>query len=398
MSEAVSLPKNRLTSVDAYRGMVMLLMLGEMLHLRQVSNALPGNGFWEKLAWHQTHVEWVGCTLHDLIQPSFSMLVGLVLPFSLASREKRGDSTRSQVLHALLRSIVLVFLGIFLRSLGKTQTNFTFDDTLTQIGLSYFWLFLLGRTNWKVQLVALLVIVAGYWGWFAMRPLPGEAFDWAAVGVSEEWREKYALTGFSAHWNKNSNPAWAFDVWWMNLFPRQNPFTHSGGGYCTLSFIPTLGTMLIGLLAGGWLKSTTTSGKKLLGLVLASGVCFGIALAVHMYDICPIVKRIWTPAWVFYSGGWCLAILSAYYLVIEIGGWSKWAFPLIVVGSNSIAAYCSEWMVIGPIRDALLRHFGEKPYLIFGAAYQPLLQGAAILLVIWLILLWMYRRKIFIRI
>lgn len=398
MSEAISLPKNRLTSVDAYRGMVMFLMLAEVLHLGGIAKALPESQVWKFLAWHQHHVEWVGCTLHDLIQPSFSLLVGLVLPFSLASREKRGDSTRSQILHALLRSVLLVFLGIFLRSLGKPQTNFTFDDTLTQIGLGYFWLFLLGRTSWKIQLAALVVIVAGYWGWFAMSPLPAADFDWAAVGVTEEWREKHALSGFSAHWNKNSNPAWAFDVWWMNLFPRQAPFTHSGGGYCTLSFIPTLGTMLIGLLAGGWLQSSATHGKKLLGLVLASGVCFGIAFAAHKYDVCPIVKRIWTPSWVFYSGGWCLAILSVFYLVVEIGGWKKWAFPLIVIGSNSIVAYCSEWILVGPIRDALVRHLGEKPFLLLGEVYQPLIQGGAVLLVIWLILLWMNRRGIFVRI
>jgi len=110
------------------------------------------------------------------------------------------------------------------------------------------------------------------------------------------------------------------------------------------------------------------------------------------------VKRIWTPSWVFYSGGWCLAILSAFYLVVEIGGWKKWAFPLIVIGSNSIVAYCSEWILVGPIRDALVRHLGEKPFLLLGEVYQPLIQGGAVLLVIWLILLWMNRREIFVRI
>ena len=58
------------------------------------------------------------------------------------------------------------------------------------------------------------------------------------------------LGGFAAHWNKNSNLAWAFDVWFLNLFPREQPFVFNGGGYATLSFIPTLGTMILGLLAG----------------------------------------------------------------------------------------------------------------------------------------------------
>src|SRR5690348_2147001 len=82
----------RLGSLDAYRGLVMFLMMAEVLELRRVARALPGNGFWAFLAHHQSHVEWVGCSLHDLIQPSFSFLVGVALPFSLASRKARGQS------------------------------------------------------------------------------------------------------------------------------------------------------------------------------------------------------------------------------------------------------------------------------------------------------------------
>ena len=164
MTTTTELPSHRLTSIDAYRGTVMFLMLAEVLHLDHMKDAFPESGFWKFLAFHQSHIPWVGCTLHDLIQPSFTMLVGVVMPFSLASRTQRGESTIAMTLHALWRSVLLVFLGIFLRSLGKDQTNFTFDDTLTQIGLGYFWLFLLGRTNWKVQLAALVVILVGYWG------------------------------------------------------------------------------------------------------------------------------------------------------------------------------------------------------------------------------------------
>lgn len=299
-------------------------------------------------------------------------------------------------LHALLRSVLLVSLGIFLRSLGREQTNFTFDDTLTQIGLGYFFLFLLGRTNWKIQLIAFLAIIVGYWGLFARYPLPGPDFDWAKAGVPADW--EHHLKGFSAHWNKNTNPAWSFDVWWMNLFPRSEPFTHSGGGYCTLSFIPTLATMLLGLLTGEWLKSDNEPLRKVVGLVVASVACFGIALAAAHFDICPIVKRIWTPSWVFFAGGWSLAILATYYTIIDVAGIQKWALPVIVIGSNSIVAYCSEWVLYGPIRAALDRHLGTKPFEIAGAAYEPLLHGAAVLLVVWLILFWLYRRKIFVRI
>ena len=69
----------RLTSVDAYRGFVMFLMMAEVLHLSRVARALPESGLWKFLAYHQSHVEWIGCSLHDLIQPSFSFLVGVAL-------------------------------------------------------------------------------------------------------------------------------------------------------------------------------------------------------------------------------------------------------------------------------------------------------------------------------
>jgi predicted acyltransferase len=109
----------RLASVDAYRGLVMFLMMAEALHLASVSAAHPESPVWRFLALHQTHVQWAGCTLHDLIQPSFSLLVGVALPFSLAGRLARGQTLGHASLHATWRALVLVLLGIFLRSMGR---------------------------------------------------------------------------------------------------------------------------------------------------------------------------------------------------------------------------------------------------------------------------------------
>ncbi len=109
-------PPPRLASIDAYRGLVMFLMMAEVLNFREVAKNLPGNTVWELLHHHQSHVPWVGCSLHDLIQPSFSFLVGVALPFSLASRLARGQSKARMTAHALWRSLILVVLGVFLRS------------------------------------------------------------------------------------------------------------------------------------------------------------------------------------------------------------------------------------------------------------------------------------------
>ena len=82
---------SRITSIDAYRGFVMFLMLAEAMRLWTVSRAFPGSAFWSLVAYHTTHVPWQGCSLHDLIQPAFSFLAGASLPFSIASRRNRGE-------------------------------------------------------------------------------------------------------------------------------------------------------------------------------------------------------------------------------------------------------------------------------------------------------------------
>lgn len=387
---------DRLASLDAYRGFVMLLMMAEVLHLSRVARALPDSGFWRLLGWHQSHVEWIGCSLHDLIQPSFSFLVGVALPFSLISRQQQGQSKAQMLRHACQRALILIFLGIFLRSVNRQMTYFTFEDTLTQIGLGYVFLFLLGWQTVRVQWLALGVILVGYWLAFALYPLPPADFDLTWVGVPKDW--PHLLTGFAAHWNKNMNFAAWFDQWFLNLFPREKPFVFNGGGYLTLSFIPTLGTMVLGLLAGGVLRSDRSHRDKAKWFVIAGLVGLASGWLIGWLGICPVVKRIWTPSWVLFSGGWCFLLLAGFYAVLDWRGQRRWAFPLLVIGMNSIAAYCIAELWGGFMTAMLKRHFGQNTFKVLGEAYEPLLLGAGVLLIYWLMLFWMYRKKIFIRI
>jgi heparan-alpha-glucosaminide N-acetyltransferase len=395
MSDQPASAPPRLASIDAYRGSVMILMMAEVLGLQRVAAALPESGAWRFLAEQQTHVEWRGCSLHDMIQPSFSFLVGVALPFSMAGRARRGETFRESFGHAAWRAFALIFLGIWLRSIGRHPTNFTFEDTLSQIGLGYLPLFLLGLGSNRLRWGAFVALVVGYWAAFAAYALPGDGFDWKGVGVPPDW--PFHEHGFSAHWDKNSNLAWAFDRWFLNLFPRERAFVANKGGYATLSFIPTLATMLLGAIAGDWLRAGWTARRKVLTLVGAGGVGILLGLALERLGLCPIVKRIWTPSWVLFSGGICLSTLAAFFVALDLGGPQGWSYPLRVVGRNSIAAYVLAHLVEDLIKDSTRTVFGLDAFSRWGP-YQSLASGAVVLGVLWFILYWMDRRRLYLKI
>jgi predicted acyltransferase len=385
----------RITFVDVYRGFVMFLMMGEVLSFEKVSKALPDSGFWQFLSFHQSHVEWVGCSLHDMIQPSFSFLVGVALRYSIAARESKGESFNTMLFHAIRRALILILLGIFLRSMWSKQTNFTFEDTLTQIGLGYVFLFLLGFRSFKVIIISLIAILVGYFAAFALTPSVFSTNS-EAIGVPQNWSQN--LTGFMSHWNKNTNFAANFDVWFMNLFPRESTYLYNEGGYLTLSFIPTLGTMILGLIAGRELKSDSEPKAKVFTFFKwGMGLLLG-GLALHFLGVCPIVKRIWTPSWVLLSGGNCFLFLALFYDLVDVLQTKKWYYFLLVIGANSIAAYVIAHTVDGFISKSLYIHLGKNYADFLGTAYSPFVHGFWVLLFEWLILYWMYKRKIFIKI
>ena len=391
---AVAVPP-RNVAVDAYRGLVMLLMMGEVMQFAHVAANYPNSLFWHILGYNQSHVEWAGMSLHDTIQPGFTFLVGVALPYSIASRVKQGQGFAHQLLHTMWRSLLLIALGIFLRSTNSTQTNFTFEDTLTQIGLGYTFAWLLAHCRPRWQWAALGTLLFGYWLAWALYPAPGANFNWQAVGVPQNW--SYNFTGFLSHWNKNSNLGQAFDVWFLNLLPRPSRFLYNGGGYLTLSFIPTLGTMLLGLRAGDWFRAATPKIPMKKFIIAAVALC-AAGLLLHFAHICPIVKRIWTPAWTLWSGGVCFAFLAVFSWIIDVKQFKRWAFPLIVVGMNSIAAYLIAHLWEEFIINNLHINLGFGIFQIFGQGLEPFVLGFTVMMVYWLVLYWMWRKRLFIRI
>jgi heparan-alpha-glucosaminide N-acetyltransferase len=392
---AASPPAPRLVSLDAYRGFVMLLMASDGLAFSKVAEHFPSSGFWHFLGYQTEHAKWAGCTLWDLIQPSFMFMVGVALPFSLSSRRAKGQKPLPMILHTLWRGFFLAWLGIFLRSTHHLQANYTFEDVLTQIGLGYPILVLLAFTGPRTQLLAALGILVAYWAAFALFPVPSADFDYASVGVPATWPH---LHGFAAHWDKNTNfAAWA-DQWFLNLFPRAKPFVFNDGGYLTLNFVPSLATMLFGLLAGQWIRSEAPAIAKARGLVVTGVAALLLGLLLDWLGLCPIVKRIWSPSWAIFSTGWVCLILAFFYHTIDVREIKGWAFPLVVVGMNSIVMYCMDHLIDGFIIESFKIHLGRNIFTFLGEAYAETFELVALLFVLWLICYWLYRRRIFIRI
>jgi heparan-alpha-glucosaminide N-acetyltransferase len=405
-------PPARLVSLDAYRGFIMLVMASGGFAFAQVAKKhFADNTWWQLLAYQFDHVAWTGCAFWDLIQPSFMFMVGVAIPYSHASRVAKGQSTVTIAAHVIYRSLVLILLGIFLSSNGSGQTHFTFVNVLTQIGLGYAFVYVLLGRSLVFQLLILGTILAGYWYLFFAQTVRGPGYSILTTGPHDQ---ELWFSGLFAHWNKNANFAAEFDYWFLNLFPRAKPFDYNEGGYQTLNFVPSMATMILGLMAGELLRSDRRPSAKFLFLFGAGALCLVVGLVLN-YTICPSVKRIWTPTWAVFSAGWTLWMLAGFYLIIDVLGYRRWAFPLVVVGMNSIAMYCMaqllkpwigrtlkthldwgyQWLVQTTEPDSMWRtDFG--PHL-FGGTYGPIVQSVAVLSVLWLVCLWMYRRGIFLR-
>ncbi len=400
MQESFALSRQeRLISLDAYRGFVMLAMVSSGFGFKEVASHLRESRFWSFLAFQFTHVEWQGCSFWDLIQPSFMFMVGVALPYSYARRKVRGQTYAQMVIHAAYRSCVLILLGTTLLMLLGNWINFklpkkfniNFYDILSQIGLSYFFVFfLVGRKPW-IQSLWILGILTGYWLAFFLYPLPGPDFNFALVGGAAD-SQRYS--GLFAHWNKNTNFAWAVDRWFLNLFPRSDPYYYHQNGLQTLNFIPSIATMVLGIMAGELLRSSKEMKVKLKLLLLGGAVCLigGLLLGC---TLCPIVKAIWTPSWTLFSAGWTFWLLAFFYGIIDIRGWSRWVFPLEVVGLNSISIYCL-YRLIDDRTLSFLRFLLGKG--ISGSVYGPIWLSVGFMVVLWGIAWCQYRRRLFIRI
>ena len=404
----------RLVSLDAYRGLIMMALAASGFGIAQLAR-LPESApiwtvfdykIWQQIGFHFTHPEWasdfqtMGVAFWDLIQPAFMFMVGVSMPYSYSRREEQGSSGPGMFFHAVCRAVILVLLGVFLQSQNTDKTNWVFVNVLSQIGLGYVFLYLCLRRKFVVQLIIFVLILGGYWGYFKTYT-PAEDYDYASVSAAPAT----VYEGNFASWSKNANAAHEFDVWFLNQFPQpgDSDFTHNGGGYLTLNFVPSIATMLLGLMAGQLLRTPRSWWKKTGSLILAGGVCMGLAILAGEFA-CPIVKRIWTPSWVLFSGAYVLWMLAVFYFLFDVLPFRWLAFPLAIVGMNSIAMYLMGQMMRPWTIRVVRTHFAETIETVANVPlfdhqwYGHIAYPTAAFLVFWLIALWLYRNRYFIRI
>lgn len=206
----------RLLSLDVYRGLIMVTLafggfgLARTASLHLAEN--PESGVWSFLQYQTTHVQWIGCSYWDLIQPSFMFMVGLSMAYSYVKRQREGHSYRRMLGHAMGRSLILIALGIFLTS-GGPLTRWWFTNVLTQIGLGYTFLFLLWGRPIKTQAVVAGGGLVATWLMFVLYPSAGLNFGKGGpdVGVSPQWAQEH-LVDVDPSWHKNANVGHALDA------------------------------------------------------------------------------------------------------------------------------------------------------------------------------------------
>lgn len=368
MSSDTAMPteSQRLMSLDALRGADMFLLVG----LAGIFRALPevtDHPLAQFLSDQVRHPDWHGFTLYDLIFPLFIFIVGASVPFSFASRRRRGEGNWTLFRHIAMRTVVLTILGlIFWGTPGGAHPTYGYYSVLYRIGISYFFAALITlHTRPRGQALWAFGLLIGYWLALLYVPVP-------SFGAGDFSREGSLTTYVRKSVAEVISPNFQYVL--------------------SITLIPTVSTALFGVLAGQWLRSSQTPGKKAAGLLLAGAVFLVAAMFVH--QSVPINKNMWSPSFTLLTAGLSLLLLGLSYWVVDVRGWRRSAFFFVVVGMNPIVIYLGARLInFRKIAGVFVGGFAES----FGDA-APLITAIASALLMWLFLYYLYVNKIFVKI
>jgi len=348
--------QQRYLALDAYRGFIMTVLVSGGFGLAALAQRRPE---FAGIASQFDHMPWEWIAFWDLIQPAFMFMVGVAMPFALARRVELGATKSDLFWHVTVRSFRLILMSQILISIGEGKLSFQLINVLAQIGITYFFAYLIMQLRFRWQVVIAVVLLIGYWALFVA--FPGTEGPFMSM---------------------DTNVGAKIDIWWRG---RQN-----GDHWTTINFVTSTVTTLFGVWAGRLLQSGRSHVEKMRIIALWALGCLAVGYAIHPWN--PIIKRICTTSFTLYSAGWVLLMLLAFYWVVEVLGYRKWTFFFVVVGANSIFIYSLE---------QVLREWIDRAVGVFTFHYQwlgdfaPVFQSCTVLLAMWGACYWLYRRKIF---
>jgi predicted acyltransferase len=352
----------RLVSLDAFRGFTMFWIVGGGSLMLGIQH-LGSNPIIDFVVYELNHTTWQGLRYYDLIWPCFMLMVGMSVPFSYA-KHSLTQSHRQMMNRALKRTVILFLLGSLRTSVSEgTPMLIELSSALQPIAVAYFVAFLLVRTSMKVQAAVGGLILVGYALLLEFVPAPGIKAGSYEIGA---------------------NLVYFADMAVLNR-------AHAEGWGTVLSTIPTISTTILGLWIGGLLRSERSSASKMkiIGLVGLGGVVLGMLLN----PVIPGIRKLWTTSYGILSAGWACLLFLLFYWIIDVRCYRRWSVPLVVIGMNAVAIYLAGTLI--PIRR-IVGIFTAVPAATLGPS-GLLFQAICVFVVEWLILYWMYKRKIFLR-
>lgn len=360
---------DRLVSLDALRGFDMFWIIGG----ESIAHAGAKLTGWAWLVWlsqQLVHPEWHGFTFYDLIFPLFLFMAGVSMPYSFEKRLSRGDSQAQLYRHVVIRGLVLVLLGWVYSGILKFDfENMRYPSVLGRIGLAYLFAGLIFlNTELRGRLLWIAGLLFGYWAALKFIPVPEYgAGDLEPGHTLTDWIDRTLLPG------------------------RLYKDVRDPEGI--LGTVPAIATALAGGITGQFLKHSKGNGYFKTGMMALVGVvCLGLAWAWNFEF--PINKNLWSSSFVLLCAGWSLIFLAAFYLVIDVWKFRRWAFFFVVIGSNSILIYMAQRLIKFSYTTEFL--FGGT--LELAGDYKPLLFAIAMVTLKWLFLYLMYRKQIFLRV
>ena len=363
----------RLMSIDALRGFDMLFIMGGAALLAALAEWFPC-GFTGAIAEQMDHVEWHGLRHHDTIFPLFLFIAGISFPFSLAKQRANGKTSWQIHRKVIVRGLMLVFLGVVYNGLLDFNfENLRYASVLGRIGLAWMFAALIFiHTGWKARAVITAVLLVGYWLVAGFIPAPdgGGEDIFSAQGSIIGYVDRILLPG---------------RIYYGNIDPEG-----------ILGVIPAIGTALLGMFTGEWVKGQRTKDNGLrlvIGMVLAGIVMLVVGLLWN--EVFPINKKMWTSSFVLVVGAYSVLMFALFYYIIDVLQWRRWTLFFTVIGMNSITIYLAQRFIRFSYTSEKL--FGGLVKLMPETS-QAFFTQVAYIAVCWLFLYFLYKKRIFLKV